>query len=142
MLKLDIDRAVNGDARRASLSMLLVSISLGLHWHHSEIRNELGVPRTLAVFTRSHQFLHGDTEEDLVRVPIQERVPCGHHSERVSGTPVLLSVWRTRERNFIPVTPLIIEYTDNHFSDYTRNPGSGERGAGCGVRGLPGSGGP
>ena len=32
----DIDRAVNGDARRASLSMLLVSISLGLHWRHSE----------------------------------------------------------------------------------------------------------
>ena len=62
--------------------MLLVSISLGLHWRHSEIRNELEVPLTLAVFTRSHPFLHGDTEEDLVRVPIQERVPCGHHSGR------------------------------------------------------------
>ena len=94
----DIDRAVNGDARRASLSMLLVSISLGLHWRHSEIRNELGVPLTLAVFTRSHPFLHGVTEEDLVRDPIQERVPCGHHSERERYPRFALSVANEGEK--------------------------------------------
>ena len=94
----DIDRAVNGDARRASLSMLLVSISLGLHWRHSEIRNELRVPLTLAVFTRSHLFLHGHTEEDLVRVPIQERVPCGHHSERERYLHFALSVANEGEK--------------------------------------------
>ena len=94
----DIDRAVNGDARRASLSMLLVSISLGLHWRHSEIRNELRVPLTLAVFTRSHPFLHGVTEEDLVRDPIQERVPCGHHSERERYPRFALSVANEGEK--------------------------------------------
>ena len=50
--------------------MLLASILLGLHWRHGEIRSGLGVPLTLAVLARSHPFLHGDTEEDLVRVPI------------------------------------------------------------------------
>ena len=78
--------------------MLLVSISLGLHWRHSEIRNELRVPLTLAVFARSHQFLHGHTEEDLVRVPIQERVPCGHHSERERYLHFALSVANEGEK--------------------------------------------
>ena len=78
--------------------MLLVSISLGLHWRHSEIRNELRVPLTLAVFTRSHPFLHGVTEEDLVRDPIQERVPCGHHSERERYPGFALSVANEGEK--------------------------------------------
>ena len=94
-----IYRAVNGDARRASLSMLVVSISLGLHWRHR-------VPLTLAVFARSYPFLHGHTEEDLVRtwtlelvrVPIQEQVPCGHHSERERSPRFALSVTTEGEK--------------------------------------------
>ena len=65
---------------------------------NTEIRNELEVPLTLAVFTRSHPFLHGDTEEDLVRVPIQERVPCGHHSERERYPRFALSVANEGEK--------------------------------------------
>ena len=65
---------------------------------NTEIRNELEVPLTLAVFARSHPFLHGDTEEDLVRVPIQERVPCGHHSERERYLHFALSVANEGEK--------------------------------------------
>ena len=65
---------------------------------NTEIRNELRVPLTLAVFARSHQFLHGVTEEDLVRDPIQERVPCGHHSERERYPRFALSVANEGEK--------------------------------------------
>ena len=65
---------------------------------NTEIRNELEVPLTLAVFTRSHPFLHGVTEEDLVRDPIQERVPCGHHSERERYPRFALSVANEGEK--------------------------------------------
>ena len=58
----------------------------------TQIRNELELPLTLALCTRSHPFFHGHTEEDLVRVPIQERVPCGHHSERERYLHFALSV--------------------------------------------------
>ena len=34
-----------------------------------------GAPLTLAALARSHPLLDGHTEKDLVRVPIQERVP-------------------------------------------------------------------
>ena len=75
---------------------------------NTEIRNETEVPLTLAdaVFNPiDDPFLHGDTEEDLVaRVPIQERVPCGTTAAAI-GTSILLSVWRTRERNFVSVGP-------------------------------------
>ena len=55
---------------------------------------------------------HGDTEEDLVRVwtmvrvPIQERVPCGHHTSgrnpnrylhfRLLSVTVISVLWRSR----------------------------------------------
>ena len=65
---------------------------------NTEIRNELRVPLTLAVFARSHPFLHGVTEEDLVRDPIQERVPCGHHSERERYPRFALSVANEGEK--------------------------------------------
>ena len=65
---------------------------------NTEIRNELEVPLTLAVFTRSHPFFHGQTEEDLVRVPIKERVPCGHHSERERYLGFALSVANEGEK--------------------------------------------
>ena len=37
-----------------------------------------------------------------MRVPIQERVPCGHHSERERYPGFALSVANDRERNFVP----------------------------------------
>ena len=38
------------------------------------------------------------TEEDLVRDPIQERVPCGHHSERERYLHFALSVANEGEK--------------------------------------------
>ena len=76
---------------------------------NTEIRNELRVPLTLAVFARSHPFLHGVTEEDLVRDPIQERVPCGHHSERERYLHFALSVANEGEKFSLPSDPLVRE---------------------------------
>ena len=70
----DIDRAVNGDARSANLSMLRVSISLGRHWRHCDTRSELGEPLELQRVELFHLRLLWHTATTRVRVPVKTEV--------------------------------------------------------------------
>ena len=96
MSSTDIDRAVNGDARRASLSMLLVSISLGLHWRHLTARSELGDALELQRVELFHLRLLGGMRTSrvhaAVKTAVERSVACG-----VQPIPQL-SRWRAHQR--------------------------------------------
>ena len=103
----DIDRAVNGDARRASLSMLLVSISLGRHWRHLTARSELEDPLTAERVELFHFRLLLRTHEDRLRAQLKTEV----EKSDACGVQRVLQLSRRsahqRERNFVPVGPPI-----------------------------------
>ena len=99
----DIDRVVNGDARRASLSMVLVSISLGRHWQHltarSELEERLELQRVELFHLRLFGRMHTSRVRAAVKTAVERSVACG-----VQPIPQL-SRRRAhqRERNFVPV---------------------------------------
>ena len=108
---MDIDRAVNGDARRASLSMLLVSISLGRHWRHLTARSESSGDRLWSSNALSFpisvfwfcSLLH--THTTRVRVQLKTEVK---KSDACGVQPVPRRSRRSahqRERNFVPAGP-------------------------------------